>query len=517
MAAHDRGKFDLSSSPTPSPYAQSFEVEGRRRQKGKARSADHRLISPTNSNPPTLPTQQAKMDASEEASTLVSHYDQQRHNSTPASFSGLQLHFENTSQPLDAFELTHTYLREYSQGVLDGQMMATSRSSTSHQSLTNTSRTRSDVSSHDSNESIDARSIGSNRSTQSRGIQPTSGPSTVDRSSRPMHQRQNTVSSISTSTESSSSTGGSRSRSRSRQNRINNPSLAEILSDSPPTPPHRPVNSLPTSPPNRSLNSIPSLPQPSREYQQQQQQQPEPLIRPSLARVDSPASQMSKASYSSWGTIISTSTNHTTYSLLGLRDFREGAYPRNAFNLDGANTTWPSPVSSANVGVNNAASPRNRGRHSSRITSQLLSQYPPPTPSLSSWHGSVASLSPRDQFSFPTGGYQPDDENENVARRSEESLNSNSNYSTGSSRPRTLEPQRMTRRNHPLPAVSPSFIYGEAIITEEEDNRSDHNLMETFGNALGLELTTGPIPISAPTPVVPHRTFLRSFAGSDVE
>jgi len=85
--------------------------------------------------------------------------------------------------------------------------------------------------------------------------------------------------------------------------------------------------------------------------------------------------------------------------------------------------------------------------------------------------------------------------------------------STGN-HPRIMESQRMTRgRNQPLPTVSPSFLLGESIFVEEND-RSNHYFTETFGNgnALGLELTTGPTPISAPTPVVPHRSFLRSFS-----
>lgn len=511
--ADDRLRFDLS--PTNSFYAQSFEVEGRRRRKGKAKSVDHRLVSPTGQHPHSLPSQRAKMDSSEENPALISHFDRHRGSphqhqtrpSTPPPPTGLQLHFENTSQPLDAFELTHTYLREYSQGVLDGQLIANgkaaSRSSILQHPHASTSRSRSDVSLHDNNESIDARSVQSTRSVQGRGIQPLPGPSTAERPSR---HRQNTVSSIATSVESSSSTGRrstnrSRSRSISRTNQNNNISPADLLSNSAPTPPRRPAASLPTSSPNPSLDSISSL---------SNRQQPESSIPSSFnfSRVDSPAvSLVSKAS--SWGTIISTSTNYTTYSLLGLRDFREGSYPRTV-GLDGTNT-GPSPISStlAMVGVNNAASPRTRGRNSSRINPQRLSQYPPP-PSLSSWHGSVASLSPaqtQDQFSS-SNGYRFDDEDETVVRP-EELLNPN--YSRDSMG-RIMEPQRMTRgRNQPLPAVSPSFSIGEAIITEEDG--SDQNFMEPmFGNALGLELTTGPTPISAPTPVVPHRPFLRSFS-----
>jgi len=104
---------------------------------------------------------------------------------------------------------------------------------------------------------------------------------------------------------------------------------------------------------------------------------------------------------------------------------------------------------------------------------------------------------------------------ESAMRRNDEVVNPSysrdSRDSTGSRRQRPMEPQRS--RNQPLPALSPSssFSYGEVIVTEEEGSS---NFM-TFGNALGLELSTDPIPISAPTPVVPHRTFLRSFSGSD--
>ena len=109
-------------------------------------------------------------------------------------------------------------------------------------------------------------------------------------------------------------------------------------------------------------------------------------------------------------------------------------------------------------------------------------------------------------------------QDESAMRRDDEVVNPNysrdSRDSTGSRRQRQMEP-RMTRgRNQPLPALSPSssFSYGEVVITEEDSGSSDSFM--TFGNALGLELSTDPIPISAPTPVVPHRTFLRSFSSS---
>ncbi|KAF8154544.1 hypothetical protein B0H34DRAFT_716984 [Crassisporium funariophilum] len=41
--------------------------------------------------------------------------------------------------------------------------------------------------------------------------------------------------------------------------------------------------------------------------------------------------------------------------------------------------------------------------------------------------------------------------------------------------------------------------------------------LQTFGNALGLELTTGPQEIVIPTPVVSHRGFLREFSGDGQE
>jgi hypothetical protein len=318
---------------------------------------ERRVISPTNQKSHPLPTQLAKMDPSKEAPALTSHFDHhnphqhQRQTSTPAPSLGLRLHFENTNQPLDVFELTHTYLREYSQGVLDGQLMAgkaTSRPLTSQQSHASTSR---NLSVRDNNESIDARSI---RSTQGHEIQSVSSRSS--RPSHPRHRRQNTVASIGTS-ESSPSEDRSRSRSISRPNHISNPSLVELLSDSTTSPPQRsPVTPLPTPPPNP--NSNPSIPFSSRPSHVQQLEPS--LIRPRPARAQSPAaSQVSKAS--TWGTITSTSTNFTSYSLLGLRDFRDGSYPRT-------------------VGPDGANSFRSRGSR----TNLQGPQYPPSPPSLSS-------------------------------------------------------------------------------------------------------------------------------------
>ena len=518
--AHERVRFNLPPSPTGSPYGLSFEVEGRKRHKGKARSQDHRLISPTSQHP-HLPTQLPKLDPSEQAPALISHFGhtspRQRRISTPAPASGLQLHFENTNQPLDAFELAHTYIREYSQGVLDGQSMAgKAASTTSQQPRTITSHRHSDVSAPDADESIKVPSMRSTRSHQSREIQPVSGPPIVDRSSRPRHRREHTVSSITSSAEPSSigqrTQNDSRSSSRTRLSQISHPSLAALLSNSAPhasAPSRRPVASLPfpTPPPNPSPNPpISSFPQPP-----QGLLQPEPLVQPRPARAESPAtSQLSK---SSWGTIISTSTNLTSYSLLGLLDFREGSYPHMVGSDMG---TLSSPVhrlsstvpAHETVGGSDAASPRPRGRNDNRTNPQRSSQYPPPPPSLNSWHGSVASLSPgqaRDQFSS-SNGYHHDDANE----RQNDLLDPNYSRDSTGSRPRAMESQRMMRgRNQPLPAVSPSFLLGDPIITEEDDRQ---NLMQTFGNALGLELTTGPTPISAPTPVVPHQSFLRSFS-----
>ena len=511
-------------------HIQPFEVQ-HKYHKGKARSLDHRLITPSpGQNPPPLPTQQAKMDPSEGSPALVSHLDHhsphsRQHLPTPAPPSGLKLHFENTNQPLDAFELTQTYLREYSQGVLDGQLMAVKQPSTSHQPRASTSRMHSDVSSlHDRNESIDSRSIRSNRSNQIRETQSVPGPSMFDAPSRPLHQRHNTVPSLLTSPESSSTGSGSQTRSSSR--RLNS-TLSDLLSNNAPIAPQprRPIPSLPTSPPISNLND-PIPPQPS-----PQGQQIESLLQPIHinTRANSPASsRMSKAS--TWGTLKSTSTNHTIYSLLGLRDFRE----------------------------NYAVSPPQH--NGGRINFRRESQY-----SLSSWHGSTASsLSPmsqtQDQFSTNGYHYEGGDENairrdentmrrdestmrrdespmrrderamrrderamrrdESAMRRDDEAVNPSysrdSRNSTGSRHQRPVEPQRMSRgRNQPLPALSPSsFSYGEAIITEDNGSSDSSNFMP-FGNALGLELSTGPIPISAPTPVVPHRTFLRSFSGSD--
>jgi hypothetical protein len=446
------------------------------------------------------------MDPSEENPTLVSHFDHhsspshQRHP-TPAPPAGLKLHFENTNQPLDAYELTQTYLREYAQGVVDGKLMAgktsSSWSSTTQQPRASTSHSYSDVSLHDSNES---RSIRSTRSAQIRGTQPISGPFAAD--TRPTHRRQDTVSSTDSSIETSSSGSGSQTRSRSRSiprsNQITHPDLADILSNNPPSapPPRRSVASLPTAPPSPTLNPNPnpSRPQPSHRHQQQQS-----AIQPNLTRATSPApSMVSKAS--TWGTFISTSTNLTTYSLLDIRNFREGSYPRTA-TLDGVNTLLSS--GSPAVGVNNnATSPGDRTRNGNRIDPRRSSQY-----SFNSWHGSAASSPPvqmQDQFHYEA-------ENENAMRRDEELLNSSYDRDSIRRRPR-VDPQRVTRgRTQPLPALSPSsFSHGEAIINESEA-RSDPSFM-TFGNALGLELSTGPLAISAPTPVVPHRTFLRSFS-----
>ena len=82
------------------------------------------------------------MDPAEENPALVSHFDYHSSPSrqchpTPTPPTGLKLHFENTNQPLDAYQLTQTYLREYAQGVVDGKLMASkttsSRSSTTQQ------------------------------------------------------------------------------------------------------------------------------------------------------------------------------------------------------------------------------------------------------------------------------------------------------------------------------------------------------------------------------------------------
>jgi len=192
--------------------------------------------------------------------------------------------------------------------------------------------------------------------------------------------------------------------------------------------------------------------------------------------------------------------------LLGLRDFREGSYPRTTA-LDGMNT-WLS--SSPPNGVTNP-SPRPRALNGTgRTDPRRSSQY-----SFNSWHGSVASPSPaqmQDQFSS-SNGYHYEGENENVMRRDDELLNPSYSRDSTSRHLRPMESlERMPRgRNQPLPALSPSsFSYSEGII-DEADDRSDSSFM-TFGNALGLELSTDPPTISAPTPIVGHRTFLRSFS-----
>ena len=488
--AYDQVSFKLPSVKSSRSHAQPFKVQSYKYHKGKAKSLEYRLVSPPSRDTPPLPTQQAKMDPSEESPALISHLGRHsppsRHRlPTPAPPSGLKLHFENTNQPLDAYQLTHTYLREYSQGVLDGQLMAVKQPSTSHQPRASTSRIHSDVSLHDRNEFIDARSTRSTRSNQVRETQPVSGPSITDAPSRPLHPRHNTVPSIATSTESSTAVPGSQTRSSSRSIPRSNPILADILSNNSQPPRRLPVPSLPTSPPNSNPNPITSPPEPSPHGQPLESSSS--LLQSILTRANSPASsRISKAS--TWGTLKSTSTNHTRYSLLGLLDFRE-------------NYAVPPP--------------RHNG---SRIDFHRTSQY-----SLSSWHGSTASsLSPvsqtQDQFSS-SNGYHYEAENENAMRRDEEVVNPSysrdSRDSTGRRRQRPVEPQPMARgRNQPLPALSPSssFSFGEAITNE--DNGSDSNFM-TFGNALGLELSSAdPIPISAPTPVVPHRTFLRSFSSS---
>ena len=476
--AHDQVSLELPSVTGSRSHALPFKAQGHRYHKGKAKSLDHRLVSPSQNSSP-LPTQQAKMNPSEEGPALVSHLDHHSPMSgqrppSPALPQGLKLRFENTNQPLDPYELTQTYLREYSQGVLDGRLMAGKHSSRSHQPRASTSRFHSEGSLHERNESIDARSNRSIRSTQGHETQSISGSSMADPPSRPLHQRHNTVPSIVSSVESSSIGSGSQTR---------NPTLADLLSNNSPRapPPRRPVASLPPSPPplNPNPSPIASPPQPF----DAQQLESLSLLQTVLTRANSPASsRISKAS--TWGTLKSSSTNHTLYSLLGLRDFRE------SFAV--------SP-------------PRHNG---SRIGFHRASQY-----SLNSWHGSAASsLSPMSQDRvLSSNGYHHEGENENAMRRDDELVNpSYSRDSTGSRRQRSMEPQRLTRgRNQPLPALSPSssFSFGEAIITEE-DNRSDSNFM-TFGNALGLELSADPIPISAPTPIVPHQTFLRSFSSND--
>ncbi|KAF8962148.1 hypothetical protein BDZ97DRAFT_1826582, partial [Flammula alnicola] len=119
--------------PTSPRSRYPFEVESRRSRKGKTNSAERRHayedpryhLSPRTQ---TAPNRQA---------TPTSHYVQphiapqmpiyEQSSSQSTRSTGLQLHFESTNQPLDAFALTHAYLREYSSGFVNGQEVASGR------------------------------------------------------------------------------------------------------------------------------------------------------------------------------------------------------------------------------------------------------------------------------------------------------------------------------------------------------------------------------------------------------
>lgn len=329
-----------------------FEIERRNHRKGKSKSHERGYYddSSTLTSPPPPP-----VETSHHARSRVTSPASHRGYSSPEQATratGLPMHFDNTAQPLDAFSLTHAYLKEYSSGFINGQEAALGKRMSEFPPSSPTPVAGQSSSSRHRTQPVSATVEPSQgyRTTNASAYptQPYSAPITNERSPRPTHHRQATVGSIISSSTSSvqDDRPSSRSRSRSRPSdtsssigspQYNNPLLASILSD---TQSPRGHSLAPISPQPRYAIP-PSILSPPISSQQPQPQPP--IQQPAFNRTSSitsnslpPAanprnspssrSHMTLHSSDTWGT--APPSHLASGSLIdGLRAFRFGAEP----------------------------------------------------------------------------------------------------------------------------------------------------------------------------------------------
>ncbi|KDR79228.1 hypothetical protein GALMADRAFT_277717 [Galerina marginata CBS 339.88] len=373
----------------------SFEIESSRssRKKGKSKVTPSEASYFDDANLSPNPRYQTATSPSASSSHYVRPHVAQ--STTPAPSSqydhspnkqstrapGLQLHFDNTAQPLDAFALTHAYLREYSTGFVNGQEAAAAANTrkpseypkdhSTYPGQGSSSRHPPQVQPATAFEPSQSYHRATTPNTYQN--QPYSAPVPNERSSRPTHRRQPTAPSIISSASSlsmqqngrSSSRSQSQSRSRSRSRprgsssmsshsnsnqQYGNPVLASILSTD--TTPSRTQSFGSVSPEASRANTSnfyhtitaplqpqPRQPQPQQYQPQPQQHQPQPQQHsrassiisnnlPSNTRPNSPSSRSfaTLQSNDTWGT--ATPSHLANGSLIsGLNGFRFGAEP----------------------------------------------------------------------------------------------------------------------------------------------------------------------------------------------
>ena len=524
-------------------------------------------------------------------------YDQS--SSYTTRIPGLQYDFDNTNQPLDAFSLTHAYLKEYSVGYVNGQAFANGRRPTElsdnrrtpHPQATSTRQPPQTAGVYESSSNREPLNAYQN--------QPYSAPAGGD---RPSHRRHDTAASISSSRHERGSSTRPRSRSQQRgsssgsQDRVHsNAMLASILSSPPPRPPSRRQSAeQPTSPiPNPRSVSFQSPTLISEPELLEETTLPSNPVAPSQRR-GSPLAQ----SQGTWGT--PTPSGMTRGSLSQLPSLLNFGNPlseggESSFHMsgsEGANRRASIIDASSEAAPSSQASPA-RPVHSMvgvlpgdaeviPVSSHLnRNSYRSPTSiDIHSNHssGREASSSSRSRPSASAygSGYQPDD-NRSQNQRDSQTLSSNHRWSYQShprddransyrsltslgpgthelrsdsnsyfssqyraqsydeSRPhhhqslnssdrqshsRLSHASRAPRTSHRelLPVESPFPI----TVDYTDDDRSSPDqgspgagppsVVPSFGNALGLELPTGPTLISAPTPIVSNSMFLRTFS-----
>jgi hypothetical protein len=516
---------------------------------------------------------------------------------------GLQYDFDNTNQPLDAFSLTHAYLKEYSVGYVNGQAFANGRRATELSDNRRTSHPQANSSRQPPQTAGIYESSSNNREPllNAYQTQPYSAPAGGD---RPSHRRHDTATSASSSRHEGGSSTRSRSRSRQRgsssgsQDRVHsNAMLASILSSPPLRPPSRRQSAgQATSPiPNSRSVSFQSPTLITEPELLEETTLPSNPVAPGLHR-GSPLTQ----SQGTWGTPTPSGMTRGSMSQLpSLLNFRnpsseggetsfhisgsDGANRRTSI-VDASSEAAPSQASPARpvhsmVGVLPGdaevipvSSHSNRNSYRSPTSVDIRSSHS------AGWEASSSSRS-RVSASTYGSGYQPDDDRSQNQRGSQalssnhrwshprddranpyrsptslgprtHELRSESNsyfygqhrtQSYGESRPYHHQPQddssnSSDRQSHPRHSRAPRTSHRELLPVESpfpitvdytDDDRSslDHgspgvgppSVMPSFGNALGLELPTGPTPISAPTPIVSNTMFLRTFSRDHYE
>ena len=575
---------DLPTSPLSSPP--QFEVE-RRSRKGKTKLPDRQYM-PDPRHPTPGPSIHSSNHVQRHLNPQPPMYDQS--SSYTTRIPGLQYDFDNTNQPLDAFSLTHAYLKEYSVGYVNGQAFVNGRRPTELSDNRRTPHQQANISRQPPQTAGVYESSSNREPPNSYQNQPYSAPAAGD---RPSHRRYDTAPSLGSSRNEAGASTRPRSRSRQRgssagsQDRVHgNAMLASILSSPPLRPPSRrrsageATSPLP-NPRSVSFQSPILIPEPEL---LEETTVPSNPVAPSLRR-GSPLSQ----SQGTWGTPTPSGMTRGSSQMPSLLNFRnplsdagessfhisgsEGANRRTSIASSGGAPSQASPARPIHsmVGVlpgdAEATSVSNRNSYLASHSSGL-----------------EAGSSSRSRASYGSG-YQPDDDR-SQNQRDTQALSSNHRWSQQSYIRDDREisyrsPTSLGPRAHELRTESNSYFYAEHRTQSYDDLRPYHHqprddssnpsdrqnhsrpshasraprashrellpvespfpitvdytdddrspldqgspgagppsATPAFGNALGLELPSGPTPISAPTPIVSNTTFLRTFSRDHYE